>query len=628
MLRTPPTATWLLSLLLLAACAPRADQPAAKKESASTPDATSITSSEPDALEDDAADRPTESANGQTTLAESDRTTANDTAGIPTSPDVAADEPPAAQPELPLERFLLLAPRGPLVIDLALTIDGRPLQQPLGELVDKVLAAADTDGDGQATWQEVLESPDFQRGRYGNLPFESDDQRRQLLRMYDRNNDGLVDRDELPRFVTRNAGGSKSFSLLSSNLYRTSNRSRSPVRLLIDRDLDGAITAGEMAAAPSFLRSRDADDDRMLAPSDFDPQSMQQTGPMLNRSRVADPDTAVLLDADPNWGSVRARLEEAYAFVGENLRSTDWPQAADLFQRLDANGDDTLSQTELQRLGGVPADLVLRVRFNAAADADGAAAPTAPLQVVTMAPALEQIAANVRVRERRLSIELPDLEVEFYLNEDPSLADPRQVVDAQFQVYDVDGNGYLEASELPERVPLLDVDFDDADADSDSKLFPDEFVAALVDRQRASAAQIRARVADQPDALFTALDQDGDGRLTDREIEATPRILQQLDRNGDGQLQSHEIPGSMLVAIVRGDPQRDAQLLAAPPITTPAAQADTPRWFVGMDANGDGEIARREFLGPLAQFDKWDANADGYLERHELDEKTLAATDE
>ncbi|MBX9582607.1 MAG: EF-hand domain-containing protein, partial [Gemmataceae bacterium] len=49
---------------------------------------------------------------------------------------------------------------------------------------------------------------------------------------------------------------------------------------------------------------------------------------------------------------------------------------------------------------------------------------------------------------------------------------------------------------------------------------------------------------------------------------------------------------------------------AEPP---PAAKTGVPDWFTKMDRNGDGDISRREFLGPLSLFRRLDADGDGLI---------------
>ena len=45
---------------------------------------------------------------------------------------------------------------------------------------------------------------------------------------------------------------------------------------------------------------------------------------------------------------------------------------------------------------------------------------------------------------------------------------------------------------------------------------------------------------------------------------------------------------------------------------------EIPRWFTLMDTSGDGVISAREFLGEQEQFEKLDANKDGFLDALEV----------
>ena len=44
-----------------------------------------------------------------------------------------------------------------------------------------------------------------------------------------------------------------------------------------------------------------------------------------------------------------------------------------------------------------------------------------------------------------------------------------------------------------------------------------------------------------------------------------------------------------------------------------------PEWFQALDRNGDGDLARREFVGDAGQFDFYDADRDGLISSAEAD---------
>lgn len=527
---------------------------------------------------------------------------------------------PAPKPPVPHERFLILTPGGPVIVDLLITLQGAGYEAALAKLVDEAFRVADDDGDGKANWKSTVENPKFRSGQFGNLVADTDEEREQLMRLYDSDRDGLVDREELPRFLTRNSGGGQSFSLRSSNEYRSSNRARSPTRLLFDADRDGSITEAEMEAAPASLRNRDADDDEIVVLAEVKNAIDNPMAPAMilsNRRRTNEPDTAVWLtnrsvDVNRRWSMVQFLLQELYSY-GESVRASDWPMTSELFQFLDTDGDGQLQRTELPKLLDTPAHLVIETLFDGVSPQERGPR----IQLRRISSELSALKPNMRELPTRLSLQFPEVELEFFVNEDASLTNVEAVAKSQLMALDRDKNGYLEKSEVPAQIPGLDAPFEAFDADADGKVYEPELIAYLVQRGDVARAQVRARAADQEDALFTALDTDGDGRLNNREIRDVPALLKAMDRNQDGKLQSHEIPGSMVVGFVRGNPQQDDQLFSTPAVAAIPSKSSPPQWFRGMDANSDGEISAREFFGDLNQFRRLDRNEDGYLSPEE-----------
>lgn len=530
-----------------------------------------------------------------------------------TEPDANASEAEVAEEdELPRERILLLTRDGPLVIDVVMMIDGEAYPQAFEAVLDRAMSEADTDDDGDSKWTEMLDNPKFAYGQFGNLVPEDEDQRRRLIQMYDNNNDGLVDRDELPRFLTRNAGGSRAFSLRSSNEYHGDNRSRSPVRRLLDQDHDGAITADELEVAPARLFNRDADDDEILVLADFKDTIEQMQPQMSNRRRLNAPDTAFQLNDRTRWANVVYAMQETYAY-GNRVGADDMPLTAKLIEQLDENENDLLDTKEIPQLLEVLPHLEFEVSFFNRAEGEDAAPM---IRLTSVCEELQSIVDSARKHPTRISMQVPGAEVEFFVNDDPSLLQTRQIVSNQFNMLDGNNNGYIEEDEYSGQFLGFNVTFEAADADGNGMIYEDELMAFVEIRQSVMRAQIRARAADQEDALFTALDTDGDGRLTAREIYGSRDVLRSLDRNNDDRVQSHEIPGSIAVGFVRGNPQNNNNLFVMP---APQRQnSELPPWFRGMDTNGDGDISPREFLGVRGKFVQLDQDEDGFISADEI----------
>ncbi|MBC8351533.1 MAG: hypothetical protein H8E66_06070 [Planctomycetes bacterium] len=580
--------------------------------------ATSVVEAAPDALPNENAaseiERPVDTNNVEQSVADEspidnlEETSESTTSEVPENEPTV--EPVADLEKAPSERFLLLTRDGPLVIDVVLRINDQPYTNALEQLVESVLKDIEGDEGEQETWAEMIDNPKFAYGQFGNLAPEDADQKTRLVDMYDTNQDSFVDRDELPRFLTRNVGGSRPFSLRSSNEFRGDNRTRSPVRRLLDVDHDGAITADEMQSAPSRLFERDADDDEILVLGDFKDSIALEQPQMSNQRRVNAPDTALLIGERTRWGYVSYALQETYAY-GDRVAADDIPLTPELVELLDDNSNSLIDNNEVQKLTGIPPHLVLEVAFFNGKDAETSTTPS--IRIVSACESLSAALDVARQHPTRLSFALPGADIEFFVNEDPSLANTSQTVTAQFSMLDGDNNGYLDVDEYSGQVLGINIPFEALDADSDEMVYEKEVGALLEQSQAVVRAQIRARAADQEDALFTALDTNGDGRLTAREIYGAPNILKELDRNQDMQLQSHEIPGTMAIGFVRGNAQQDNALLVMPTVSRANNDKELPAWFTGMDSNGDGDISPREFLGASDKFRQLDTDGDGFV---------------
>jgi Ca2+-binding EF-hand superfamily protein len=561
-------------------------------------------------------------------VAETPAVVSEDTGETPAAEAVApaAPEPPPSEPEVVphVERFLLMAQGGPLLVEATLSIDGRPLRDAMAHLVDALVKDADTNGDGSPTWEEVINSPDFKSGRYGNVEANSETETARMVRLYDVNKNGVVDREEVPRFLTRNAGGSRPFSLSSSNEYRGYNQFDSPTIHLLDSNGDGRLDAEEVASAAVRLRSRDADTDDILLPADLAEASLDMTpGQMPNRRRAA-PDAGYALDGQTQWDALLDELSELYAYGG-NLEASSFPGRPGLFEKLDENADGEVDRDELRRLAEIEPHIKLDVQFGDWALAERPE-PEAPaenrrgprLQLVSLAEELNVDVSSIAEADARIALRLADSELVFFAN-DAAGADYGAQAQAQINMYDANSDGYLVEEELPNGLPGIATSFEALDGDDDDKLYLDELTEYLRQRAGAALTQIRARAADQADALFTALDADNDGRLETRELDRAPELLLALDADGDGIVASSELPGAMAIGFVRGDPQQGDSLFVLP--SSPGEISEgAPAWFRQMDFNGDGEIAAREFLGDLDQFASLDADGDGYLSPAEVAE--------
>ena len=460
----------------------------------------------------------------------------------------------------------MLLPSQPLIVDLIVTIHSRPHDVALRRLVAQDLASADINRDGQTTWKELANSTRFRYGEFEYNPAP-------MMQMFDSNQDYVVDSGEFLRFLNQNAGATKSFVLRSSNEYRY--RSRSRVRQLLDDDQDGVITKHEMDEAAVRLRRFDTDDDEVVTMADLKPDVQPTTG-LLTGRRSEQPDVALQIGNRTDWGYIWYSLSELYSMGGQ-LATADISLTPDVAESLDANQDGTVSEAELKGLMDAPPHLTVKASFGEQSGPGGPSKKRVRLQEIS--EHLQSVGVTLGRHAEQVAFSLPDARVTFFVTEDPM---------------------------------LYNASVDAVDVNRDGKVADYELARFMQRRQDTAGGLVRAWVAGHEDSLFAALDTGGDGILNARELAEAPDRLKTLDRNADGRLESHEIPQSIVVGLIRGNPQRDTELFALP---SSFATAGTSRstWFTAMDSNRDGEISRREFLGTLDQFEQLDRDTDGFI---------------
>lgn len=114
-----------------------------------------------------------------------------------------------------------------------------------------------------------------------------------------------------------------------------------------------------------------------------------------------------------------------------------------------------------------------------------------------------------------------------------------------------------------------------------------------------AAAPANAQPSD-PYALMFSADADDDGKVSRQElIDSRGDMFLKLDRNGDGVLS-------------------DADRRKSRPRLASIETVRIDQLKKDFDADGDGKVTRDEFVnGPTPLFDKADANADGFVTKHE-----------
>jgi Ca2+-binding EF-hand superfamily protein len=396
---------------------------------------------------------------------------------------------------------------------------------------------------------------------------------------------------------------------------------------LLDRDKDGTVSKEELAAAVTSLHRFDLDSDELIDPNELEPFSnpiAAMNEDLTRRGKYSAVPPVIELSAeDPSIRPVRLLLKkydtgtkQGEAAGDNRLSNGEFAIDPKEFGSADIDGDGALDVEELRRfLSRVGPDLELSVKLAGTTTATTIAASGAGSK-----PLPSEVHVQ-RLSEGDIEIAIGELSLEFHADGGEQAAqNAMNYYTGLFQAADKDNNKYLEKPEVKDHGPLSTL-FDVMDSDGDGKLYMKE-VDAFVDQQtRAARSQMVLSVADQGRAIFAIIDLNRDRRLSVREIRDAVTRVASWDRNGDGHIRSDEIPHHYEMAIGRGQ----IAAVGAPAIavarmnSAPASRAEPagPSWFRKMDRNSDGDISRREFLGPRADFERLDGDHDGLINAEE-----------
>lgn len=601
---------WLLFLLTFTAGCPSRTPPA--KPSATT---------KPLKLDANEADKSTAASQS----AETAQSPAPMTEPLEGSVTTAAQVDSAAQVQVvddsgewSRQRFVALARSGPIVIELAVSLDGERLESASQRLIQSAAAKALEGLEAPVTWDTLLEQPLIQSQWLGNL-LPGDDDYDQLMNLYDTGQDGIVTAEELGPFFTR--GLSRRDDLQISDVGASSEGSglRSPWGRA-DTDEDYSLSRSE---AETFRRSAqplDSNGDSVVTRTELQRSSNPAEGAMMTRGSsmldsgtmlvfpIADqalnaqqPNTRATTDgrlqAEPSTELARSaatrsastgydrdlqraatKLLQHYTFLGE-VSPELWPGwSSERWQAVDVDQSGSVDKYELQRLADVPADIELYVRLPGLAPTNPAPTnpanpePTAGEAMRSAKPEQPvQQAAAIRVQARLLSPDLPTSSTTPAITT-PAIAPPGRL--AWLQKNSASGAVVGEAVNL--RIEV------------DDTFAPDVKQRLAVQLRNALGnAQYRAFLTNQlqlGEKAWEVLDADGDEQLSELELERAWRWLQVRQ-------------GTRLLA---------RWMTAADP------------WFQLLDRDADDRLSELELRFPPEDFDRLDRDQDGLVTPAEL----------
>ncbi len=541
---------------------------------------------------------------------------------------------------------------GPVRVRYTATIDGRPTETVWREALGKVFAFCDRNGDGTL---DARERAAFNRPRmaYSFVDAEGFVHTTGGRTVTFQEKASKVDKAAF--LAAFRSSEMAAVTLTTKPARNQTDRVTNSLFKRLDTSGDGKLSSDELKAARERLQTFDVNDDELVTTQEllgrgygnemggyFVTQSFSDGN---TRQPIAAPADFLFPSADP--GAAAKEVLAARDKNEDGALSKDELGVAKGPCPQDRDGDGKVTESELIAWLRTPPDLEFALDFgdlqkaktfvgkaleglsNLAGQAAGKANGLTLLQPRgEKSPFADRAArdgGDVRLR-------LTDSRVRFTANRD-LLASLKanwqgsvQNVKTQFDQLAgdkkvIDRKQYSENPQLNEATALFDL----GDRNADGKLTAEEVDDAVATLAPLIGCRVEVSVTDHGRGLFELIDTDGDSRLSPRELAAAASVLKALDRNADGLLDKNEVPRNFVVEAIPSSANAisfnqfyfDAAVFGAPAAPTVARANRAPDWFNKMDRNGDGDLSRREFLGPLDLFKKLDADGDGLLSADE-----------
>ena len=525
------------------------------------------------------------------------------------------------------ERALLLLPEGPIVLEMTLLVEGEPYQLAQEQLLEDILAVIPPNEDGELTWKSAVEIPEFRLGTYATRrtsPLPEHSLLREALREFDKDQDELVDRDEARLYLASAAGGNVFTAYDFGQSYGVNASEQDEyVFGLLDTDASGDLSSLELAAARAVLKGRDRDDNDSLTSLELSENQSDvllfvdsgRSSWGLRSSRSQGEIFLWTLGPTADWNAIWPVLRDRYAQEGE-LNQQSFPLDPDLLAALDRNENRLLDRAELAGFNEVEPHISLSLNVG---EPSGA---TPAIQLESRIPFQSEAAWN---RDNVRAFQLAGVQVVLEVDSTPQ--DIQQVVSTQaenfLRGFDYDNNGYVEKAEFPvDAQSYYESQIERFDVDSDGKVYLEEYEEVFRRTSLPRFNRLSLAGVDKGHSFFSVLDSDGNGTLGERELE---NLEQQLSayQGDDDVLVVTELPRTLHVVVGRTSSieerllQRYVRYSYVPLNYNQQADGGTsqgPAWFRAADSNNDGDLSRREFLGPSEQFAAIDGNDDGFID--------------
>jgi Ca2+-binding EF-hand superfamily protein len=508
--------------------------------------------------------------------------------------------------------LIILAPKGPVLVDLQISVAGKPYRRWVAGFLSRQL---DVDRSGGLTARELERIPDRFSGSLGLESVAAIAEKAADAQLFIAGSD---DSSEIPREAFDNW-----FSQQLSRTMQVVAQGVPPsqaVRLgeMLDTGNDGSVGPEELEVGLNTLRFRDLDDDQTLSATELLPfrDPRNQLAPVT--PDAADLPFLQIGDHD----SLLKTAERIVRRYGGEVGSISFASLRTHPQLLAAHDKDSNRALNADELAGFLADHSAHLNWNIELSEMAARSRIG----IKASPFARRFCRNKTLRNGQradLSIDEMPIEIRSHGGSSSTRRDLIGFLGQHFSVADEDRDDKLTEEEFGAMdssmgQAQLMIDFKRADIDEDEYLSRDELVATIETDTIATQSQIEVSVRQDGRTMFSLLDSNHDRRLAQRELQEGKSILAEYDVNEDGQLAESELGTRYVLQIGLGKPEWERQgpqsmsmeMTSTDAILPGIESLSGPQWFRRMDRNQDGDLSRREFLGRREQFNQLDSDGD------------------
>jgi Ca2+-binding EF-hand superfamily protein len=509
-------------------------------------------------------------------------------------------EPTKPEPTWSVQRWIALAPDGPIMIELAANIGGEDLESVSQRAVQRAIEQITADLPKPWSWDKLLDHKLIRSGWLGNLLPDSG-QRSQVTSMYNSDGDEEVQEAEFTAFLTRGLSRGSPLRFSDIGIEPTAAASgRSPWGKL-DSNQDNQLDSAEITSLFDQAMRLDTNGDRILTLQEIRPDRAAPSANMTNDGGMLDFSTSILIDKKASKRVGKLVLEH-YSFLGSISRDQFSGLSDEQWNQIDTNHDMKLEQTELNQLSEASCHVRIEACFSESSS------DVSFIRALSKRPEWKYGSRTSTFGK----FYGPRFAIGVALN-DSYTGGSKQLFRQQLMAaFD---NPQIQML-LRSQLQLGENAFDILDEDGDKKLSDMEFEKAWhwTSATRSNRLVLRWMAVVQ-DVWFSIADTDGDHRVTEIELQSLVKQLKSCDLDQDGSVAPNEIPFNAKLEINRADP-RMASNPNGDMQTTPAVGLPSD-WFASSDSNNDGFVSKKEFLGDSEDFAGYDRDNDGFISRQE-----------